>query len=103
MAAQAIQLLINNIETKGTASKLSIPFDSFEPMVAFAALAQLPQANTNFYGLPEYGSSMIFELFSSGSNSNLTYPNINDLLVRFLFRNGTESNVRLGNLSFCWS
>lgn len=95
MAVQAIGLLINNIETKGTANKLNILFGSFEPMIAFAALAQLPQANTNFYGLPEYGSSMAFELFSSGSDSTLTYPNTDDLMVRFLFRNGTESTSNL--------
>ena len=95
MAAEAIALLINNIETNGTASKLNMLFGSFEPMIAFAALAQLPQANTDFYGIPDYGSSMVFELYSSGSSNKNSYPNINDLMVRFLFRNGTDSNSSL--------
>ena len=95
MAAQAIGLLIDNVETKGTASKLNMLFGSFEPMVAFASLAHLPQANTDFYSIPDYGSSMVFELFSSGSDNTSKYPDINDLMVRFLFRNGTESKSNL--------
>ena len=47
IAAQTIRLLINNVETKGTASKLNMLFGSFESMVAFAALVQLPLANTD--------------------------------------------------------
>ena len=100
MVAQAIGLLMNNVETKGSSSKLNMLFGSFEPMIAFAALAQLPQANTNFYGIPDYGSSMVFELFSTGSNSTSSYPNIDDLMVRLLFRNGTTSmsNLEMFNL-----
>lgn len=82
---------INNIKTKATASKLNILFGSFEPMLAFPALAQLPQANSNFYRLPKYGSSMVFKLFGSESNSTLTNANVNNLMVRLLFRNRTES------------
>jgi len=93
-------LLVNNVEAEGTASKLNMLFGSFEPMVAFAALAHLLQANTNFYGILDFGSSMVFELFSGGSNNTSKYPDINDLMVRFLFRNGTESksNLEIYNL-----
>ena len=34
---------------------------------------------------------MVFELFSSGSNKILSYPDFNDPMIPFLFRNGTES------------
>ena len=95
MAAQAIALLVNNIETNGMASRLNMLFGSFEPMVAFAALAQLPQANTDFYSIPDYGSSMVFELYSNGLSNNVKYPNLSDLMVRFLFRNGTDSKSNL--------
>ena len=100
MAAQAIALLINNIETNGTENNLNIIFGSFEPMIAFAALVQLSQANTDFYGIPDYGSSMVFELYSNGSSNKNSYPKINDLMVRFLFRNGTDSksNLEIYNL-----
>ena len=100
MLARAIGMLINNVETEGSFSKLNMLFGSFEPMIAFAALAQLPQANTNFYGIPNYGSSMVFELFSVDSTTASAYPSISDLKIRFLFRNGTlsTSNLEVFNL-----
>lgn len=95
LAAEVIALLMNNIENRGANGKLYLLFGSFEPMIAFAALTQLPKANTNFYGMPDYGSSMVFELYTEGHNSSAGYPDSDDLLVRFLFRNGTDSSSAL--------
>ena len=95
LAAEVMALLINNIDNRGTDGKLNLLFGSMEPMIAFAALAQLPKANTDFYGMPDYGSSMVFELYTDGHNATAGYPNSDDLLIRFLFRNGTDSSSAL--------
>lgn len=94
-AGEVVGLLFNNIETNGAAEKINVFFGSFEPFVAFAALARLPSVNTNFYGMPELGSSMVFEMFSVDGDSSGTYPSIDKLNVRFLFRNGTNATSQL--------
>lgn len=95
LVAEVLRLLFNNIQSEGIESKLNLLFGSFEPMTAFAALAHLPNIDTNFYGLADYGSSMVFELFSVGVNISGPYPDPRDLIVRFLFRNSTDRSSEL--------
>ena len=99
LVSEIVALLQSNIKSKGVVNKISLLFGSFEPMVAFAALAQLPKANTDFYGIPDYGSSMVFEIYTVGSNDKPGYPNTHDLRLRFLFRNGTNSSSALTSYS----
>ncbi|KAL2069643.1 hypothetical protein VTL71DRAFT_14322 [Oculimacula yallundae] len=105
LAAKILQKLNNNIASKGASSKLSLMFGTHEPFMAFFALSSLatgpsgPQFNT----LPDHGSTMTFELFSTHSSSSTpngdedastststTMPPPDQLSVRFLFRNGSE-------------
>ena len=95
LAPRILGSLINNIQSNGQANKLNLLFTSFEPMISFAALAGLPDLYPQFYGIPDLGSSMVFEMFSNTSNSSGAYPNLSDLYVRFLFRNGTNSTKNL--------
>lgn len=95
LVAEVIGLFAANIESKGDAGKLNLLFGTFEPMISFAALTQLPKTNTQFYGMPEDGSSMVFELYSEGRNSSAGYPYNSELFVRFLFRNGTDPSSAL--------
>lgn len=95
LAAEIVGLLTLNIESKGELGKLNLLFGTFDPMISFAALTQLPKTNTQFYGMPEDGSSMVFELYSENHNSSAGYPDTSELLVRFLFRNGTDSSSAL--------
>lgn len=95
MAAQVIRSLLSNFESQGEENKLSVLFGRFEPMMAFASLAQLPTKNQNFFALPEDGSSMVFEMFTVDHDHNAGYPRFDDLNVRFLFRNGTNSSSPL--------
>ncbi|KAL9044465.1 MAG: hypothetical protein Q9214_002398, partial [Letrouitia sp. 1 TL-2023] len=95
MATQVINSLLSNFESQGEENKLSVLFGSFEPMIAFASLAQLPSKNQNFFALPEDGSSMVFEMFTPNHNNSEGYPRFDDLNVRFLFRNGTNSSSPL--------
>ena len=67
--------------------KMSVFFGSYDTFLSFFALTSLPSVSGNFRGLPEYGSTIAFELFST----NPTPVNPEDFSVRFLFRNGTDA------------
>ena len=95
LAAYILSLLISSIENHGQSNKLNLLFTSFEPMISLAALTGLPNMFTQFFGIPALGSSMVFEMFSITNDSSSTYPDPSDLYVRFLFRNGTNSNKNL--------
>lgn len=69
--------------------KLSLLFTEHEPFISFFALAELEFLNSNFYGLPAYGSAMAFELFSIGNSSDFPATE-SDFWVRFHFHNGTD-------------
>ncbi|KAI9888269.1 MAG: hypothetical protein M1814_000782 [Vezdaea aestivalis] len=94
LASKVMELLESNIDSFGIVNKISPLFSYKNAMMSFAALAQLPGVEPNFYGLPNLGSSMVFELFSLGDNS-LKLPDYRDLRVRFLFRNGTDASNSL--------
>ncbi|RVD84568.1 uncharacterized protein DFL_006311 [Arthrobotrys flagrans] len=72
---------------------LSIPrvqLNEYGTFLSFLGLAQLPAANTYFYGLPDYGSSIAFELFTN--EPIRSFPDAKDINVRFLFHNGSTTN-----------
>ena len=68
-----VGLFFNNIETNGVTDQLNVFFGGLEPLVAFAAVTCLPSVDTNFYGMPEFSSPMVFEMFSVDDDSNNTY------------------------------
>lgn len=75
--------------------KFSLFAGSYDTMVAFFGLTNLTSASPDFYGLPGYASTMAFELYTSLSvDSSSTFPDEQDLNVRFLFRNGTEGELQ---------
>ena len=89
LAAKVLANLKLNMASHGNTNKLNLMFGSFDPMVAFFALAGLvngPSAD-NFEELPKPGAAMVFELFSNGGNGS--YPAARDLWVRFLYRNSS--------------
>lgn len=83
------------MESNGSDSKLNVLFTAFNPMISLVSLLDLPEIHEQFYGLPELGSSLVFELFSGYNISSETYPDYSQLQVRFLARNGTSSNMNL--------
>jgi hypothetical protein len=89
LAGEVLKFLNNTINTKGT-SKLGIQFGAYASFLSYFGLANLTMANGDFYGVPDYASSMVFELFANGAQSG--FPSANDLQIRFLFHNGTASN-----------
>ncbi|KAI5860391.1 phosphoglycerate mutase-like protein [Durotheca rogersii] len=101
LAGRVVSLLSTHIASAGTTNQLSLLFGSFEPMLAFFALAELdelPEALDLFRQIPLPGSAMLFELFEPNSNGTVTrnatdFPDRDRLWVRFLFRNGTGSDA----------
>ena len=98
LAAKMLAQLQVAIGTSGNFYKLSVLFGDFEPLLSFFALSRLPELNSNFYGIPDFGSIIVFELFSY---TNITgpapsFPGTEDLWVRFWFRNGTGGNGDVG-------
>lgn len=96
LAARLLEAFDTNINTQGESDKMTLLFGSFEPMVAFAALADLvsPQ-NAAFYNVPGPASSFIFELVSMQGEETDVYPNTSDIYVRFLYQNGTDADSSL--------
>ncbi|EME40614.1 hypothetical protein DOTSEDRAFT_37408 [Dothistroma septosporum NZE10] len=71
--------------------KVNLLFADFYPLLSFFALADLPALNPNFYGIPDYASSAVWELFSYENSTNATFTSDTDLYVRFSFRNGSST------------
>ena len=92
LATFVVEHFSSNIATSGTTNKLALLFGEFPPFLSFADLANLPATNPDFFGMPDFASSMVFELYTNDTTSD-GYPSTDDLLVRFLFRNGTDSNL----------
>ena len=100
LAAKVLSQMSTNIRYAGEASKLNILVGDFDAFISFFALAGLTNHDSNFLGLPAYGSAMVFELYSytdstssNSSSTTSTFPDENDLWVRFLFRNGTDNST----------
>jgi hypothetical protein len=66
--------------------KLTVLAGSYDTFLAFFGLANLTAVSGDFYGLPDYASTMAFELFSAGDDEDLDTAALH---VRYLFRNGT--------------
>ncbi|CUS13628.1 unnamed protein product [Tuber aestivum] len=73
--------------TTNSTVKLSVLFGSYDTFLSFFALTSLPSTSPSFYGLPVYASTIVFELVS--------YPSDSNMYVRFLFRNGTNPDSPL--------
>lgn len=90
LLAFILEQLSNNIETSG-ASKLVNAFISYEPLISLFSLLGLHNLNDDFKGMPNLASSISFELYTNSSTPVPigSYPDPNDLNIRFLFRNGS--------------
>lgn len=91
LAAQVLQSLNATITSAGTAPKLTLQFGAYGSFQSFFGLANLTAQTEAFYGIPDYASTMTFELFTAGPAA--PFPAASDLSVRFLFHNGTTGNT----------
>ncbi|KAI9714720.1 MAG: hypothetical protein M1820_000009 [Bogoriella megaspora] len=100
LAAQAVQYLNNTITAKNnlTGPRLGIQFGAYASFQSFFGLANLTAANADFFGIPDYASVMIFELFTNTTMPSTGLPSANDLYVRFLFNNGSSATSIVPNI-----
>ncbi|KAH7148319.1 histidine phosphatase superfamily [Dactylonectria macrodidyma] len=87
--------------------KFSLYAGSYDTFLAFFGVADLLDVSEDFHGLPEYASTMAFELFSDDTDE---FPSdTDDLQVRWLFKNGTSGELTnfplfgTGEDSLSWS
>ncbi|KAF3936332.1 hypothetical protein ABW19_dt0209717 [Dactylella cylindrospora] len=82
----------NLMETGGLQDKFNVVLGNHDLMISFFALAGLTSRSDDFYGLPDFGSSMIFEVYTDDPDirtENRTLDRAN-IKVAFGFRNGTS-------------
>ena len=91
LAADIVAGLNNTITSQGKKAKINAQFNAYSFFLSFFGLAQLPKANPDFNGIPDYASTMVFELFTKGAADPFPVPE--DLYVRFLFHNGTSNST----------
>ena len=95
LAAQVVQALNMTISSAGKTGKINVQFgayNSFQSFFGLANLTSLPGDNgTQFFGIPDYASTMTFELFTTAPPD--PFPAVSDLQVRFFFHNGTTGNT----------
>lgn len=70
--------------------RINIQFGAYGGFQSFFGLANLTSTDPDFYGIPDYASTMTFELFTNAAPS--PFPSADQLGVRFLFHNGTTGN-----------
>ena len=84
------------VAARGRSNKFQLFSGSYDTFVSFFGLTNLTSADPNFYGIPDYASTIAFEMFTEGGDaeSPAQFPDedaVNDTLqVRFRFRNGTD-------------
>ncbi|KAF5857372.1 hypothetical protein ETB97_005907 [Aspergillus alliaceus] len=86
LAGEMLTALNRTITSKGS-SKLNVQFGAYGTFLSYFGLAQLPAISDNFTGVPDYASSMAWELIT-GSKSD-GFPDASEISVRFIFHNGT--------------
>ncbi|KAI9661632.1 MAG: hypothetical protein M1821_008870 [Bathelium mastoideum] len=94
VAAQAVQYLNGTIASNHNYSgpRLGIQFGAYNSFQSFFGLANLTGVDEDFYGIPDYASVMLFELYTNASMPPSGLPSQDNLFVRFLFNNGTSAN-----------
>ncbi|RYP72141.1 hypothetical protein DL771_004375 [Monosporascus sp. 5C6A] len=85
----AILSQLNQTVTSKGKRKFALLAGSYDTFLGFFGLANLTAADPNFFGLPEYASTMAFELFSPDTMTSFPEDPNTSLRVRFLFRNST--------------
>ncbi|QKX54607.1 uncharacterized protein TRUGW13939_01695 [Talaromyces rugulosus] len=89
LAGQVLASLNQTIASGGK-SKLNIQFGSYATFLSYFGLARLTSDDVNFTGIPDYCSSMAWELITNTTGTDM--PSESDISVRFVFNNGTINN-----------
>ncbi|KAK4198888.1 putative lysosomal acid phosphatase [Triangularia verruculosa] len=90
LSAAVLNQLNKTVTSEGKL-KLSLLAGSYDAFLAFFGLTDLTSVSPNFYGLPGYASTMVFELYTPETTTS--FPAEDALRVRFLFKNGTTGSL----------
>ncbi|KXL50179.1 hypothetical protein M433DRAFT_61756 [Acidomyces richmondensis BFW] len=99
VAAQAVDFLNNTINSNGSSGtgKIGIQFGAYGTFSSFFGLAipDIDAVDPNLYGICDYASSMVWEMFTNTSTpvTPTSFPSTDEIFVRFMFHNGSASNV----------
>ncbi|KAG7288369.1 hypothetical protein NEMBOFW57_007900 [Staphylotrichum longicolle] len=89
LAASVLSHLNETVNSAGQNPKFALLAGSYDTFLAFFGLANLTAASPDFFGLPDYASTMAFELFTPGAAFDK-----DDLHVRYLFKNGSTGAIK---------
>lgn len=90
IAGEVVEALNNTITGQGK-NKFNIQFGAYAGMLSFFGLANLTSVDADFYGVPDYASSLSWELVTNATVNASSFPSEDDISVRFYFHNGTTS------------
>lgn len=90
IAANILSHLNQTVSGTNAAVKLTYFAGAYSPWLAFWGLTDMPAASVNFTGLPDYASTMAFELRRPANSTDMS-----DLSVRFGFRNGSDPSTEI--------
>lgn len=90
----AILAQLNETVTSQGKLKFSLLAGSYDTMLAVFGLTNLTSASLDFYGLPEYASTLAFEILTEEDTEEFP-SDVDSLMVRFLFRNGSDAGAPL--------
>lgn len=95
IASQLLGQLQQAVRYKAEYYKLNLLFGDFASLMSLIALTDLPSQNPNFYGMANFASMAVFELFSyTDGSGNAPFPSEDELHVRFYFQNGTNDDYQ---------
>ncbi|KAF4983039.1 hypothetical protein FZEAL_1464 [Fusarium zealandicum] len=89
----AVLAQLNQTVTSEGKLKFSLFAGSYDTFLAFFGLAGLLDESPDFHGLPDYASTMAFELFTDKDADEFPSDPAKDLRVRWLFRNSTAGEL----------
>lgn len=91
----SLQKVVADKSSPGNPTDMSYPLTFFfgeqEPMISLLSTMMVDHMDAYFRSIPAFGSALIFELFSTGSNASFPSSK-DDLWVRFLYHNGTATD-----------
>lgn len=93
LASQVLIALNETITNEAKNPRLNIQFGSYGTFQSYFGLADLPAADPIFFGIPDYASSMVWELVTNATVTDGNFPSASDISVRFLFNNGTSATT----------
>ncbi|KAK6541412.1 hypothetical protein TWF694_007224 [Orbilia ellipsospora] len=96
LAGKIARTFRDTLASGGWQNKLNVIVGNFDLMLSWFSLANLPSRSQDFYGLPDLGASMVFELYTDDPTLSVDGKiDPESIKVAFGFRNGTSTNDTL--------